>query len=217
MISTGNDIIALQQTNPLHTRQEKFYSKFLVQAETSLFHSDVTGQMPFENFAWLAWSIKESVFKFYKRQQPEKLFSPTKIVVQKMEVPGYRFTWNDEKYEAVSFDDTTCFCCESCCDGQRYFTRSLVSEKMIFTVANNSNNFKNICWGIKFIDDDSYINQSKAVRNFLLEKLKDIFPHKQLMIEKAEAGYPFMKCMGNIAVSFSHHGNYVAYSFVADE
>ncbi|MBS1745400.1 MAG: 4'-phosphopantetheinyl transferase superfamily protein [Bacteroidetes bacterium] len=217
MTSTGNDIISLELTDPVLTCRERFYSKLLSKTEVDLFKTTSPLKFPLESFIWLAWSIKESVYKFHKRKNQEILFSPTKIIVQKINSPTDRFEWNNRKYEAVSFDEAFCFCCETSYEGQKFFTRSLVSETIIFTVANNSNSFENVCWGIQYIDDDNYINQSQTVRDFMLGKLQCIIPKQQIVIDKTGAGYPVLREQENIAVSFSHHGHYVAYSFVAGE
>jgi phosphopantetheinyl transferase (holo-ACP synthase) len=211
---TGNDIIAIQHTRPALTRLEKYYSKIIGGKEIELYQSSGATKISFENFTWLAWSIKESVYKFLRRQQHEILFSPTKIIVQKLDLPGGGFLWNGRQHEGVSFDDPVCCCSTAQYAGQIFFTRSLITETMIFTVAGNHNNFDNVYWGIKHIDDDSHHNQSKSVRDFMKEKLQSFFPGETVQIEKHEAGYPFVKHRENMAVSFSHHGNYVAYTFV---
>ena len=186
MISTGNDIIALQYTNPERTKQEKFYSKIICKQEAELFKSLNSDVLPFENFVWLSWSIKESVYKFYKRSHPESLFQPTKIIIQKIQFPINNFLLNDEEHEAVSFADEACFCCVINFNNQSFYTRSFIKDDLIFTVANNTNDFKNICWGIKTIGDDVYQTQSTAVRQFVLKRLHTFFFNTDLSIEKAK-------------------------------
>lgn len=213
MISAGNDIIALQYTNPERTKQEKFYSKIICKQEVELFKSLKQSTLPFENFVWLCWSIKESVYKFYKRFQPDSLFPPTKIIIQTIQFPTNNFLLNDKEYEAVSFTDETCFCCEVNFNNQSFYTRSLVQDNLIFTAANNRNDFANVCWGIKTISDDVYQTQSTEVRQFVLKRLNTLFNDVDLSIKKAQAGYPFIPQQQNVPLSFAHHGNFVGYSF----
>lgn len=141
------------------------------------------------------------------------MFSPTKIIIQKIHVPTNSFLLNDEKHEAVSFTDEYCFCCEVSFNNHIFFTRSLLQDDFIFTVVNNTNDFENIYWGIKAIENNANENQSQCVRNFVLKRLQTIFIDDTLSIEKAEAGCPFLKQQKNLPISFSHHGNYVAYAF----
>jgi phosphopantetheinyl transferase (holo-ACP synthase) len=211
--SIGNDIIALQLTNPERTKQQKFYSKIICGKEFELFKSLKTDLL-LENFVWLCWSIKESAYKFLKRNNAELLFSPTKIIIQKIRVPENIFFRNNNKHEAVSFDDEFCFCCEVSFNDYTFFTRSLLHDDLIFTVANNRNDFENIYWGIKSIDDDCYKNQSKEVRQFLLERMNIIFSEERLSIETSDVGFPFLKQQKDLPISFTHHGNFVAYSFI---
>ena len=80
MLGTGNDIVALAAINVERTRQSNFYSKILSLSEQQLYN-ELQSQLPFENFVWLAWSVKESAYKFLKRFMPDLVFSPTKIMI----------------------------------------------------------------------------------------------------------------------------------------
>lgn len=214
MISIGNDIIDLQQTNPERTAQEKFYLKIICKKEAELFKNIDSTLLLFEHFVWLAWSVKESVYKFYKRHNPGILFSPTKIIINKIGFPIQKVQSFHRQKEAFSFLKEECYCCKVIFDSNTFFTRTLLQDGFIFTVANNMNDFENIYWGIKSVDDDdSYSNQSKIVREFVLKKLNTIFLPGELTIEKSGIGYPFLKQQKNLPLSFSHHGNFAAYAF----
>ena len=217
MTSIGNDIIALALVNPERTRKEKFFSKIICRQEVELFKSIDPSVLSFEHFVWLAWSIKESVYKFYKRSEPETLFSPTKIIIQKIHIPANIFSLNTIEHEEVSFADEFCFCCEISFNDHVFFTRSLLQDDLIFTVANNINDFENICWGIKKIDSDLYYYQSENVRAFAGNRLKCIMRADDLVFEKTEGGYPFIKQKKNIPVSFTHHGYFVGYAFALSQ
>ncbi len=215
MISIGNDIIALQLINVERTKQENFYSKIICLQELELFKSLKTGYLSFDNFVWLAWSIKESVYKFYKRNNYKVAFSPTKIVIQKIELPTKQtfLCFDNLTHENISFKDENCFCCAINFASEVFYTRSILNEDFIFSMANNVNCFKNIYWGIKEIDDASYDHQSKKVREFVLNKLKELFQYKNFNIEKNESGYPILKEKKHLPLSFTHHGKFVGYTF----
>ena len=84
--SIGNDIVALKHISVERTRQENFYSKFLTTSELDIF-TRLQSLISFEQFAWLCWSIKEAVYKFQKRLQPQLLFGYKKIIVQQIDIP----------------------------------------------------------------------------------------------------------------------------------
>ncbi len=212
MNSIGNDIVALNQTYTHRTIQKRFYSKILSANEVSLFNNH-DFEIPFESFVWLCWSIKESVYKLIKRHHHEIVFSLTKIIVEKIKKPQKQTKINPQKHEGISFYDDECFCCEVLYNNHYYYTRSFVNNCFIFTVANNNNCFTNVFWGIQNIDNGSHAFQTQLVRTFALEKLQQQFENEGLKIEKAEAGFPFIVPYQNIPLSFTHHGNFVGYSF----
>lgn len=214
MISIGNDIVALNKTNPERTKQERFYFKILSEPEVELFKNINTDILSFQNFVWLAWSVKESVYKFYRRNNAKVLFSPTKIVTQKVEAPFQQqaLKFNNKQLERISFDKEICFCCEVQFDSAIFYTRSIVFDDIIFSVANNKNCFENIYWGIKVIHDDSYQTQSSEVRKFALNKLNKYFSGETLSIERTLAGYPMLVQQNVLPISFTHHGNFVGYA-----
>ncbi len=98
-----------------------------------------------------------------------------------------------------------------------YYTRSIISPAFVHTVVASCVNFSNVHWGIKQIAATGYAAQSKAVRAFFLNSISHIFKSNNLNIQKHTAGYPVLYHQSaevNIPVSFSHHGHFVAYSFV---
>ncbi len=214
MKSIGNDIVALALINPEHTRGEKFFSKIICKQEVELFKSTISSKISFENFVWLAWSVKESVYKFCSRNHSTLPFSPTKIIVRKIQLPIEKNTLIAEELESTSLNRAISYCSEVSFAGRNYFTRSLINNELIFSVCNNNDDFENICWGIKTITDNSYENQSASVRMFVLNKLQDVFKRSDLRIEKKPAGYPVIAQEQNIPLSFTHHGCFVGYAFV---
>ncbi|MEP6683870.1 MAG: hypothetical protein ABJA35_11445, partial [Parafilimonas sp.] len=94
-----------------------------------------------------------------------------------------------------------------------FYARTYVYKEIIFTVVNNENCFDNIFWGIKFIEHDDYTYQSKTINYFALEKMQQFFENKNLKIIKHKIGYPALVEHKQIALSFTHHGNFVGYAF----
>jgi len=218
LTSIGNDIVALQCTDPKRTKQKRFYSKILSPEEIEFFKSNGFQTLSFENFVWLAWSVKESVYKFHKRHQRNISFAPTKITINEFQLPSKQ---NDlhlsHAAEGISFKRQSCYSCEVRHDSLTFYTRTFVTDKLIFTVAGNSECFNNVHWGIKEIKDSGYIEQSLEVRAFAIKKLRKFFLSNDVGIEKNECGYPVIVQQSNIPLSFSHHGKFVGYAFVLNE
>lgn len=181
--------------------------------EVELFKSIDSSSLSFVNFIWLAWSIKESAYKFCSRNNPTLRFSPTKIIINKIQLPAEKNISMAGELESTSLDKTISYCCEVSFGGSKYFTRSLINNELIFSVCNNNDNFENVSWGIKNINDSTYQNQSAGVRVFALNKLKSIFNNTDLNIEKKPEGYPAISQQPSIPLSFAHHGSFVSYAF----
>ena len=199
MISVGNDIIALDLIDAGRTIQPVFYSRILDPAEAGLYSEEKFPSLPFEQYVWLLWSIKESVYKCIKRGVPELRFSPRKIIVKQIDL--------SDTYQSVVYFNST-----------PVATRSWVNENFISTVATNDKGFDRICWDVQQIEETDPETQSQRVRSVLLQRLQSFFPGDDLQIEKAEAGYPVLvrnSTPTNLPISFSHHHNLVFYSFIS--
>src|SRR6202000_275791 len=145
MISIGNDIIALDKIDAGRTIQPVFYSRILDPSEAGLYSE--FSPLPFEQYVWLLWSIKESVYKCIKRAQPELRFSPRKIIVREIDR-------SDTYQSVVDFNSTP------------ISTRSWVNENFITTVATNDARFDKdkICYGVRQIGQTDPESQSQQVR-----------------------------------------------------
>ena len=96
------------------------------------------------------------------------------------------------------------------------YSMSLIYSVLIVSVVNNNENFENTCWGIKLIDNPDPDYQSKAVREFLTDRLHNVLMPGGLVISKNSLGIPIVLKNGEelgIAVSLSHHDRFVGYSF----
>src|SRR5450756_2548986 len=103
MKSAGNDIVALRSVDKQRTSQFRFYSKILSALEQALYHQPQFTEMPFENYVWLLWSVKESAYKYLKRTFPSLVFSPIKFVIQHIKIPaGPLMT----KFEGIQWENT---------------------------------------------------------------------------------------------------------------
>ena len=217
MKSAGNDIVALRSVDKQRTSQFRFYSKILSAPEQVLYHQPQFTEMPFENYVWLLWSVKESAYKYLKRIHPRLLFSPTKFVIQYIIIPSGPFMsafknthWESTGNRKEFYSGMLIY------DSYVFYFRSKISEDWIATVVNDNEDFENVCWGIESIDDESYYHQSKAARTLLLKRLSSFFPG-DFQVKKSPIGYPIiLKGTQNmrISASLAHDDRFVAYSFV---
>lgn len=213
-ISIGNDIVDLQYINPGRSKQKKFYSKFITEAETRLY-AETNPVFSFEQFIWFSWSVKESVFKFQKRFNPKLSFAPGKINIQQIYFPEKNVNqqFEDDRLEQKGFVQKGFISSTSSINSATVFSKSFISNEFIFTVTGNREYFRNIFWGIQKINDTAYHSQSENVRKFCLKKLMKVLKEDSTNILKAESGYPYLANHENIFLSFAHHNNFIAYSF----
>ncbi|GAC1301196.1 MAG: hypothetical protein NVSMB24_03550 [Mucilaginibacter sp.] len=220
MNSTGNDIVSLNAIDITRTRQQRFYLKILAASESTLYHQ-YHDDLALENFVWLLWSIKESAHKFLQRNNPGLVFSPTRCIVNQLEIPAeYKITKSAISiFEGVGFDS------QPACKGvvtvgaETLYSRSIITRDFIFSVVNRDNDFESTGWGIKWIDNVGTDSQSAEVRTFLLKKLKSEFPSHQLQVHKNTHGCPILVNRGeemDITVSLAHHDHWVGYSYQLD-
>lgn len=199
MISIGNDIVSLSLTDTRRTCLPQFYNKILNTAEIELYHQGCT--LLFEQYVWLLWSIKEAVYKCAKRHNTSLLFSPKKIAVQS--ITGVRS-------EAE-------FTCAATCNGVTYYGKSYLYDEVIHSVVTNQtpSHLDSLHWGLQFIDDDCSENQSAQVRELTRDAVSNMFDTASISFTRADAGYPQLvinNTVSELPLSFSHHGNYVAYA-----
>jgi len=198
MTSAGNDIVALKAIHIARTKQPNFYSRIITNAEQELYYAELQDQLPFELFVWLAWSIKESAFKYLKRFDPDLIFSPSKLQVSE-------FKRTAEQWNGVVQSGN-----------QMLYFQSIISSDFIFSMVNDTADFSETYRDIKQIESTEPVAQSAAVREFLLERLDQLFPGNDWQIGKNPHGWPVIaneEVELPIPVSFTHHDHFVAYSF----
>jgi phosphopantetheinyl transferase (holo-ACP synthase) len=214
--SAGNDIVALTAIDIQRTRDIRFYSKFITDSELAIYQQLQSPSLPFEIFVWLLWSVKESVYKYLQRHNAGLIFSPAKIIIQQVTAPGHPILsfngteWNSDNNAENFYTGTV-----TSGSHQLYF-RSKIHQEFIATVVTTDEQFENVYWGIKSIDQTNSEHQSKAVRELVLAKLQAFLGIDSLQIVKSEIGYPVVLDGGTpleVALSFAHHDRFVGYSF----
>lgn len=205
MRSTGNDIVALTAVDKQLTHHNRFYSKILSETERALFDRQSPAGMPFENFVWLLWSVKESVYKYLKRTEPGLVFSPTRIIIQNIDIPPL----GDGLYKGKALFGP-----------HSLYFQSTIHSEFIASVVGDDESFDNVAWGIRSIKHSDYHHQSTAVRTFALDHLHHLVSgigHREdLRIEKNRQGCPILYKGDEeirIPLSLAHHGHFISWSF----
>ena len=217
MTSAGNDIVSLRTVDKQRTNQSRFYSQILSGSEQDLYHQPRFSEMPFEHYVWLLWSVKESAYKYVKRNITDLEFSPTKIIIQHIDIPVKALTINLEnsRWKGPAYCDEF-YRGMVICERQIIYFRSKIDTDWIATVVNDDEGFENVYWGVQIIDESGYSHQSKAARALVLDKLGSFLPG-DLQVKKNLAGCPVIsKGTQNmhIPVSLAHDDHFVAYSFL---
>ncbi|MDR3697617.1 4'-phosphopantetheinyl transferase superfamily protein [Mucilaginibacter sp.] len=218
MLSTGNDIVSLNVINKTRTNQPGFYLKILSDIEKILYRELEPAGIPFENFVWLLWSIKESAYKYLQRTKPSLVFSPTKFVVEQLQLPfGYNITnFEGIETEGTGFDNEAVLKSVIIVGSDKLYSSSLMYRELIVSVVNGNEDFENTGWGIKLINKSDPEYQSNAIRAFLVDRLNRLFHVDGLIIGKSTHGFPIVlkdNVEAGLSVSLSHHDQMVAYSF----
>ena len=215
--SIGNDIVDLRSVDKSRTEEPRYYSKILSAGERELYHSSQLSQLPFFIFVWVLWSVKESGYKYLKRNFPDLVFSPTKIIVKNIicpnnaQLPG-SLIWNNTDSKDEFYSGHAVY------GNINFYFRSKINSNWLTSAVNDSEDFENVYWGMKTIDSTEYAIQSQESKLLLLEKLS-AFLQGDLKIEKRGTPYPSVFRDNenlNIPVSLSHDGNFIAYAFIAN-
>lgn len=221
MPSTGNDIVSLALIDKERSNDSRFFLKFITPSEEALGRQVEMAQLSFERFVWLCWSIKESALKYLRREHPQMVFSPVKIVIKNIIAPAIapNEQWIDEDWEGDASGEEN-YRGSLMAEGNRYFFRSKISTSTIATIVSDDEKFCGVAWGISHIGQSGADHQSEQVRSFVLKRLQTFFPGKALHIEKVPEGYPVVmegdKAF-SLPVSFAHHGTTVSYSLLLAE
>jgi phosphopantetheinyl transferase (holo-ACP synthase) len=218
MLSTGNDIVSLEEINSSRTNSKQFYSKILSAAEVSLFEQFVPSAIPFEKYVWLLWSIKEAAYKFLKRIEPALVFTPVNFEVRQLEIPEDYLIGKFDTNEIVETGFSNFLALKSMLKVGDYkvYVSSVIYPEFITSIANDDEHFDAMYWGVKMIGFSDHVVQSEEVRTFLYKRASIITGRNELVINKDSNGVPLLFDGEEelaIPVSLAHHGDYVGYSF----
>lgn len=216
MPSTGNDIVSLDLIDKERSNDRRFYGKILALSEEALGRQTESGDLPFERFLWLCWSVKESAFKYLQRAHPQLVFSPVKIVIRNIIAPAAVFAiqTGGDHWEGDA-DGEENYKGDLIAEGKTYYFRSKITPSTIATIVSSDPHFSGVAWGILHTSGANADQQSAQVRSFVLKRLQTFFPGKALLIEKTQDGIPVIKEGSkelDLPVSFAHHGRTVSYS-----
>lgn len=193
LLSVGNDVIDLSLVQEERTIQERFYSKIITQSELKLYkeHKGLE-TIPFYTFIWIAWSIKESAYKFIKRNFPEVIFSPMKMEIIKM-----RFSKEKELISIVKIQSHSINC-------RTIYTSQLVHTNTFFQE-------------IKDTESHIFYNQENVYKNVTEYFLDFQKSNSNVNIKKNENGFPELfidDVKQESKISFSDHGSYLSFAIL---
>lgn len=186
-----------------------FYTKILAPSEAALHQPPLS----FPVFLWTLWSIKESVYKFVRRHEPDLLFGPTKIVVEiflPIPPPAVLPGAPAAPTGALVFQSRVRF------RDALFHTRSYIFPDCISTVVSSTDDLTDVRWGLRRTNDASSVAESAAVRKYFLEEFCLLYPDSIWALDKSPAGYPILlrdNQPSEIPVSFAHHGGIVGYAY----
>ncbi len=178
----GNDIIDKSLAAIESNWQRKgFLEKQFTKKEQDVI---VNAENPFE-MVWLLWSMKESAYKIYAQQCEERFFAPIKFECEIRD----------------NFEGTVYF------REKNYFTKSVLNEEYIFTIAGLGKETKVY----------SYLGASKGITERIKKKLhhETGILFSEIEQKKAKNGAPnyYHKDKPLLkSCSITHHGKYGAFS-----
>lgn len=216
MTSIGNDIVALHMIDPGRSQFPGFYAKILAPSEAGLHQPPLS----FPVFLWTLWSIKESVYKFVRRHEPDLVFGPTKIIAEiflpiAATVAGAVQSPTPAQ-SAIASAPSSVFQSRVRFRDAVFHTRSHIFPDCISTVVSSTDDFTDVHWGLQRTGDASSVAESAAVRHYFLEELCLLYPDSIWALDKSPAGHPILlrdNQPSEIPVSFAHHGGIVGYAY----
>jgi phosphopantetheinyl transferase (holo-ACP synthase) len=195
----GNDIVDIAEAAMKSNWQRKgFLNKVFTEKEQLyISNSDDPDLM-----VWLLWSIKESSYKIYSRQERKYFLSPLKI-------------------ESELIMNSGCYKGKVFIGNLKFFTNSTITKDYVSTTAlseNNSESSNIFQKDLKFYNED-FNKQREEIRSSLLKHFSEKInrPTEKMTIRKDDYGAPYIVDRLhklNVSISISHHGRYGAYAFI---
>lgn len=192
----GNDIVDLNLAKTQSNWQRKgFLDKIFTEREQQIIKN---AKNSFTT-VWLLWSMKESAYKIFSRQNNIRFFAPKKFECE--------INWGQPTVQI---------------NNEIYFTTSSISIDSIHTIAHLTakNTIITNCFKL---ENDSYEVQHKTTYNYLKNEVSKQLhiPVTQFKIEKDKNGIPNINYLGvtssgveKSSISISHHGVFGAYAFI---
>ena len=186
----GNDIIDLGTARVESDWQRPRFLKklFTVEERDYIQQADDPFRM-----VWLLWSMKESAYKAYLQNIPNRFFNPKRITCK-------------------LFDET----CGSVCIGSlKFYTTTEITGNRIHTIAKTHQNFTSINEVFELsANDEKCLHDllSDALLNMLAQRYQ--LSKTEIEIRKNGDGVPYAHAYEaplNSTFSLSHHGKYGAY------
>jgi len=199
----GNDIVDLSKTRLESNWQRKgFLEKLFTSTEQSLIH-DLASVQEKELAIWLMWSMKESAYKYFMRDEKRRFYAPRKFECQF----GKSL---DLLLLESSLVGTVTFFNKSCS------TNSLINDQYIYT--STKSEIGDIMNYFHQGEKDSRIQKitSCLLLSKAISQYKDIAPSK-VKVVKDQLGIPSIFINSkptNIPCSISHHGRFIGVSFI---
>ena len=185
----GNDIVDLNLAKTQSNWQRKGFGDKIFTEKEQQFIKNASDAF---TMVWLLWSMKESAYKIYSRQNNIRFFAPKK----------FECDINSRK-RTVNINNNT------------YFTKSTISNTSIYTIATlNANDL--ITTDFFRLKSDTYQNQHNTTYKYLKYAISNQFniPISNIKIKKDDNGIPQVSKVQNLSLSISHHGTFGAYAFL---
>lgn len=191
----GNDIVDLNLAKiQSNWRRKGFLDKIFTEKEQKYIKNAKSSFVA----VWLLWSMKESAYKIFSKQNNIRFFAPKKL---QCDITNLQHT--------VNIGETI------------YFTSSTTTKSHIHTVATST--IDDLYTSKIFsLTNKTYKNQHHSTYENLKSAIADRFniPISKLKVVKDANGVPYIKCLKVTSsgverslISLSHHGHFGAYAF----
>ena len=190
---TGNDIVDIKMAAAeSNWKRTGFLEKIFTQKEQEYIHNAADPAL----MVWKLWSMKESAYKIYTRQQGGRFFAPQKLNCTLVDDITGQVTINNISYQTISS----------------------YAKDYIYSIARPESyskvNFHNACFtipGSHGTSQQAFIYE-KLIAHYAGIKRAD---KNNFIILKEKNNIPFLYCKKEkikIPVSITHHGNYAAFT-----
>ena len=148
-----------------------FTPKLLWIPEKSLYDEALSSFLSLEHFVWLAWSVKESVYKFLQRNEPKLVFSPSHVVIPQLtsSFAQLKYIFNGWE-ESLGFDDCLAHSGSVRTVDRSFFFRSIFTRDFIFPLQMTGMTFHPFTGVLKKLNPPIRTNSQPRYGNLSEEK-----------------------------------------------